>query len=106
MKLITRSTIISSLFIFGLTAGDGRPVFAGNPSRAMDLGTVTVTRDEMAVGIRGEGATGKGEIGKPRSSRAVDGLLTEVAGVDVKRTSPAGNSGSEVLLRGFDESRY
>jgi iron complex outermembrane receptor protein len=60
----------------------------------------------MSTGIRGDGSIGKGEIEKPRSSRTVDGLLTEVAGIDVKRTSPTGNSGSEVLMRGVDESRY
>lgn len=43
---------------------------------------------------------------KPRVSNTADGLLTGLAGVDVKRSAPSAGKGRGVTLRGFDESRY
>jgi len=49
---------------------------------------------------------GEGEIDRVRESRTVDGLFENTAGVDLRRSSLGGNTGNEVSLRGFDESRY
>jgi iron complex outermembrane receptor protein len=45
-------------------------------------------------------------LSRPRDSRTVDGMLVDLAGVDVKRSSPAAGRGRAVTLRGFDESRF
>jgi outer membrane receptor protein involved in Fe transport len=39
------------------------------------------------------------------STQTADALLANLAGIDVKRTSPGGDKGSGVTIRGFDESR-
>ena len=45
------------------------------------------------------------EIGKLKTSRTVDGLLENLAGIDVQRSSPGGDRGRAVSIRGLDESR-
>jgi len=45
-------------------------------------------------------------LSKPQESRTIDGLLTDIPGIDVKRSSPSGGKGRAVTLRGFDESRF
>lgn len=46
------------------------------------------------------------KLSKPQDSRTIDGFLTDIPGIDVKRSSPAGGKGGAVTLRGFDESRF
>jgi outer membrane receptor protein involved in Fe transport len=41
-----------------------------------------------------------------RDTKTIDGLLTDLPGIDVKRSSPAAGKGRGVTLRGFDESRF
>lgn len=45
-------------------------------------------------------------ISRLRESRSVDGMLANLAGIDVQRSSPAAGKGRGVTIRGFDESRY
>ncbi len=44
-------------------------------------------------------------IQRPRNSSSVDGLLSDLPGIDLKRTSPAAGKGGGVIVRGLDESR-
>lgn len=67
------------------------------------LGTVLVTEEEYTWGL--QDAILDDKIGQMRSSRTADGLLEDIAGIDLKRTSPGGDHGSAVTIRGFDESR-
>ncbi len=46
------------------------------------------------------------DMNRISSSRTVDGMLTNIAGVDISRTGPGGNKAKGISLRGFDESRY
>lgn len=80
------------------------------PSDTEDT-TGIVELDRMVVtgertGVIAYERLGSTTIDRPRDSRTIDGLLTSLAGVDVKRTSPAAGKGRAVTLRGFDESRY
>ncbi|MBN2121257.1 MAG: TonB-dependent receptor [Candidatus Omnitrophica bacterium] len=78
--------------------------FAEEKSAATyQLGTVFVTEEEYTWGLHDVILQDK--IGQIRSSRTADGLLGDIAGIDLKRTSPGGDHGSAVTIRGFDESR-
>jgi len=46
------------------------------------------------------------DLARERFSKTIDGLLTDMAGVDLTRKSIAGSDRGKVLLRGFDESRF
>ncbi|MBN1526423.1 MAG: TonB-dependent receptor [Candidatus Omnitrophica bacterium] len=75
-------------------------------SSAVNLGTILVSEEERSWGTQDVRTIDSGEIDRTRESRTADGLLGNIAGIDLKRTSYGGNTGSEVILRGFDESRY
>ncbi|MBN2453463.1 MAG: TonB-dependent receptor [Candidatus Omnitrophica bacterium] len=77
----------------------------GKPS-AQDLGTITVSDERGSFRADDVTVIKEGEIGMVRESRTVDGLFENTAGVDLRRASLGGNTGNEVVLRGFDESRY
>ncbi len=80
--------------------------FAEKDSGSVNLGTVTVTGEEKTSGTRDADIISGNAIDRARISRTVDGLFGDIAGIDLKRTSLGGNTGSEVSLRGFGESRY
>lgn len=42
---------------------------------------------------------------KPRDSKTVDGLISDLPGIDLRRSSPAAGKGTGVFIRGLDESR-
>ncbi|MBN1309620.1 MAG: TonB-dependent receptor plug domain-containing protein [Chitinispirillaceae bacterium] len=44
-------------------------------------------------------------ISRPYDSKSVDGLLAELPGIDLRRSSPAAGKGTGVFIRGLDESR-
>lgn len=80
-------------------------------ARAADSADVAVELDRMVVTGRRSTAAAynrldSATISRPRDSRTIDGLLTGLAGVDVKRSSPSAGKGRGVTLRGFDESRF
>ena len=68
------------------------------------MDTITVT--EKRATPLGYERIDSSRINRVRHSRTVDGILTAGAGIDVKRSSPAGGKGRAVTLRGFDESRF
>jgi iron complex outermembrane receptor protein len=105
IKVITRS-LLKVIFCFVLLFSTARITFAENGSSSVDLGTVMVSKKERPVGVQEMDVTGQEAIDTPRLSRTVDGLFTETAGMDLKRTSLGGNTSSGVIMRGFDESRY
>lgn len=45
------------------------------------------------------------ELSRAYDSKTADGLLVNLAGIDVQRTSPAAGKGTSVSIRGLDESR-
>lgn len=86
-------------------------VSAAGPVFATDSTDVAVELDRMVVTGRRSTVAAYNRldstaISRPRDSRSIDGLLTGLAGVDVKRTSPAAGKGRGVTVRGFDESRF
>ncbi len=44
-------------------------------------------------------------ISRPHDFKSVDGLLAELPGIDLRRSSPAAGKGTGVFIRGLDESR-
>ena len=86
--------------------------FAQKKEATVNLGTVKVTDEKASpgwrvpLGVQDVSVIGQGPIEESRVSRTVDGLFEHSAGIDLRRTSLTGNNGSEVSLRGFDESRY
>jgi len=94
------------LLTFALLAALTQPAFAEKKSTSVNLGTVMVTEKESPLGVQDVDIISENAIEQVRISRTVDGLFGDVAGIDLRRTSLGGNTGSEVSLRGFDESRY
>lgn len=75
--------------------------------KVQDYGNVEV-RDSVEKSIpKVDNVTviNKEDIESLRGSRTADALLTDIAGIDVARTSAGGNKSKGVMLRGFDESR-
>ena len=69
----------------------------------LKLEEIVVTVEKPLKGI--QNVVFQEEIAKPKTSRTADGLLENLAGIDVARTSPGGDRGGAVSLRGFDEGR-
>jgi iron complex outermembrane receptor protein len=67
-----------------------------------ELGEIIVTATPMA---EVEDVVSQEEIRKVKTSQTVDGLLEDLAGIDLYKTSPGGDRGRGVKIRGFDESR-
>jgi outer membrane receptor protein involved in Fe transport len=67
------------------------------------LEEVVVTAEKPLKGI--QNVVFQEEIAKPKTSRTADGLLENLAGIDVARTSPGGDRGGTVSIRGFSEER-
>ncbi|MBN1574998.1 MAG: TonB-dependent receptor plug domain-containing protein [Chitinispirillaceae bacterium] len=44
-------------------------------------------------------------ISRPHDSKSVDGLLADLPGIDLRRSSPAAGKGTGIFIRGLDESR-
>ncbi|MBD3426588.1 MAG: TonB-dependent receptor plug domain-containing protein [Candidatus Omnitrophica bacterium] len=72
----------------------------------IDLGTVYVDEKMGAVNFKKGDIIREKRIDQPRLSGTAEGLFENIAGIDLKRISPAGDTGRGVILRGFDESRY
>jgi outer membrane cobalamin receptor len=91
--------------IIGIILVSIQIVFAEDESSVVNLGTILVSEQEQSLGACDFAVINKEEIGKARESGTVDGLFENIAGIDLKRTSPGGDHGSAVAIRGFDESR-
>ena len=106
MKKVTSKVsymLLAFFWFFSLLPG---AAFTEDAVNIVDLGTVLVDKESEAEGFNQGFIIGEENIDQPRISRTVDGLLAGVPGIDMRRTSVGGNTGSEVILRGFDESRY
>lgn len=77
---------------------------AGSDSSSVsELGRIVVR--SQRENISGSSSIDSTFILRPRNSASVDGLLIDLPGIDIKRTSPAAGKGGGVILRGLDESR-
>ncbi|HLV30823.1 MAG TPA: TonB-dependent receptor plug domain-containing protein [Chitinispirillaceae bacterium] len=86
--------MITGLFILTSTAKDSTDL--------VELQPMTVTRQRIIE----YDCLDSSLIYRASESNSIDGLLTNVAGIDVKRSSPFSGKGKSVTLRGFDESRF
>ncbi|MBN1603631.1 MAG: TonB-dependent receptor [Chitinispirillaceae bacterium] len=78
--------------------------FAGTDSTSIAELNRMVVRSQKAT-ISGSSSIDSNVILRPQHSATVDGLLADIAGIDLRRTSPAAGKGGGVTLRGLDESR-
>jgi outer membrane receptor protein involved in Fe transport len=100
----------------GQEAGEGAPPAAGpgreepaeeggeGGERPVDLGKIVVTAEREKSGYAQDVILAE-DVAQARRSADVDGLLKDLAGVQLSRQSSAGSDSNRVRLRGFDESR-
>lgn len=81
-------------------------VFSDDEPSAVNLGQILVQEKEMTLASQESTVIPQRRIERAQESRTADGLFENTAGIDLQRKSLGGNTGSEVILRGFDESRY
>lgn len=89
-------------YVFMITGLLVIAVIAKDSTDLVELQPMTVTRQRIIE----YDCLDSSLIYRASESNSIDGLLTNVAGIDVKRSSPFSGKGKSVTLRGFDESRF
>ncbi len=97
-KYVTIAGIV--IFIMSLS---GCGLFAADSTTITELDKMVV-RAQHGIPLSSD-IIDSTELSQAYDSKTADGLLVNLAGIDVQRTSPAAGRGTGVSIRGLDESR-
>ncbi len=99
---------VKSIAVFGLTIAIIMLVFnavlyAADSTNIIELDKMVVREKRSTV--FSSDIIDSTALALPQDSKTVDGLLVNLAGIDVQRTSPSSGKGRGVTIRGFSESQ-
>jgi iron complex outermembrane receptor protein len=98
LRKIKVEVLLTGILLFGIS----QTALSKEELPTYKLGEIIVTGIPITIV---EDVVSQEEIRKVGTSRTADGLLENLAGIDLYKTSPGGDRGRGVKIRGFDESR-